>query len=184
MHAFVTEPQLFDGYLSMSPSMWWNNGLLLKRTEDFLRENPGLVKSLYITVANEGTGMGVEALAGLLKKSAPPGLSWTFDEYPQEVHGTITYKSTYNGLKFIFTDWNSGSLQFETGGDLVNASDSVTVKINTNGRRVHYTLDGSEPTNHSPVYDKPFVFTNPVVFKARPFFKAGQPGKVDSLTIK
>jgi len=53
MHAFVTEPQLFDGYLSMSPSMWWNNGLLLKRTEDFLRENPGLVKSLYITVANE-----------------------------------------------------------------------------------------------------------------------------------
>ncbi|HPG38889.1 MAG TPA: alpha/beta hydrolase-fold protein [bacterium] len=184
MHAFVTEPKLFNGFLTLSPSMWWNYRIMLKRTEDFLVKNPGLQNTLYLSVANEGLSMGVNALASLLEKKAPAGLAWKFEEYPQEVHGTITYKSTFNGLKFVFEDWLSEPINFETSGDLVTSKDTVKVKINSFSNQVRYTLDGSQPTMNSPLYEKPFVFTKPVIVRAMPFYGTGLPGRVDSLVIK
>ena len=99
--------------------MWWYNGLMLKRTEAFLKAKAELHKVLYVTVANEGPGMGVNALAEILKQHAPKGLAWRFDEYLDEIHGTISYKSTYSGLKFAFSDWRSAPVRFETKGDLL-----------------------------------------------------------------
>jgi hypothetical protein len=41
---------------------------------------------------------------------------------------------------------------------------------------VHYTLDGSEPTADSPVYDgNPFMVDKDAVIKARAFTAKGQP---------
>ena len=51
---------------------------------------------------------------------------------------------------------------------------------------VHYTLDGSEPTAKSPVYDGvPFQVDKDAVIKARGFTRAGKPlGKTVTKTFK
>jgi predicted alpha/beta superfamily hydrolase len=184
MHALLTNPELFDAVLTLSPSMWWNNGIMLKRTEEFMKASAGMSNALYITVANEGPGMGVNALAEILKQTSPRGLAWRFDEYPEEIHGTITYKGTYNGLRFAFSDWRSSPVHFETKGDLLAAGDTVRVTLAAESRCIRYTLDGSDPSEKSARYDKPLIVTRPVTLKAMPEFSHGMPGNPDSLVIR
>lgn len=56
---------------------------------------------------------------------------------------------------------------------------SVTVKItNDLGGTVHYTTDGSQPTETSPVYDGPLTFTSTTVLRARIIEEGKIPGNV------
>jgi predicted alpha/beta superfamily hydrolase len=183
MHAFLSDPGLFDAYLTLSPSMWWHDGLMLRRTEAFLKSKVELRKVLYLTVANEGQGMGVNALSEILKRTAPKGLAWRFDEYLNEVHGTITYKGIYDGLKFAFSDWRSDPVRFESKGDLLAAGDTVKVALASTGQEIRYTLDGSDPSETSALYEKPLLVTRPVTIKALPVFSLGIPGNPDSLRL-
>jgi len=125
MHAFVTDSQLFNNYMSLSPSMWWDNRVLLNRTEELLSKNPRLHNNLYIAMANEGINMGVDSLAAILKKYAPKELVWKYDKYPEEVHETVNYKGTWNGLKFVFADWSYPLVDFTTKENPFSSKDSV-----------------------------------------------------------
>ena len=58
MNAFVKDPLYFNGYIAMSPSMWWDNQIALKNTEELLSKNTGLPTRLYITLANKEEYMG------------------------------------------------------------------------------------------------------------------------------
>jgi hypothetical protein len=66
----------------------------------------------YINVANEGNRMGVNELAKVFADKAPENFKWKFEEYPDEIHETTAYKATFNGLKFIFSDWKPGKMNF------------------------------------------------------------------------
>ena len=125
LHAFMSDPQLFTAYLALSPSMWWDNRIMLKNTEVFLSKNPKLHNSLYAAVANEGPQMGVDSLAKILKKYSPKELIWKYDEYPEEIHNTIAFKGIYNGLKFVFADWCYPIVNFGTKEDLFSPQDSA-----------------------------------------------------------
>lgn len=183
INTFLREPEFFNSYIAMSPSMWWDDGVLLKRTGEFLPGNPNLQNCLYITVANEGLDMGVNALAKILEEKAPKGLKWKFDEYPEEIHGTIPYKSTFNGLKFIFSEWSSAPLTFSTRGELLDEGDKVIVGIGGTTNPIRYTMDGSEPTENSEIYSGLLTITKPVTIKAISYFANIIPGNCDSLVI-
>lgn len=125
MHAFVTDPQLFAGYLAISPSLWWDNRIMLSRTDDILLKNPNLHNRLFISVASEGPGMGVDSLAAILTKDSPKGLTWKFEKYTEETHATGSYKGVWDGLKFLFADWNYPLVDFGTKENLFSGHDSV-----------------------------------------------------------
>jgi predicted alpha/beta superfamily hydrolase len=126
VNAFHRDPQFFNGYISLSPSMWWDNNILLDRTKDLLMKNPTIQNRLYISVANEGKGMGVDSLASILKNYAPKTLVWKFDKLPDEVHETVSYKGYWDGLKFAFADWHYPMVDFGTKEHLVSSTDSAS----------------------------------------------------------
>lgn len=105
INAFVNDPDFFDGYLSTSPYMGWNNMQLLGKTKEFLSKKPVLHSRLYIAKANEGDEFGVDALVALLKKYPIKGLVWKYDKHPDEVHETINHKGIWDGMKFLFDGW-------------------------------------------------------------------------------
>jgi predicted alpha/beta superfamily hydrolase len=127
VNAFHRDPQFFNGYISLSPSMWWDNNILLNRTKELLIKNPTIQNRVYISVANEGLGMGVDSLASILKAFAPKSLLWKFDKLPDEVHETVSYKGYWDGLKFAFADWHYPMVDFGTKEHLVAATDSATL---------------------------------------------------------
>jgi predicted alpha/beta superfamily hydrolase len=125
MNAFISDPQLFTAYLALSPSMWWDNRIMLNKTEVFLSKNPKLYNHLYVAMANEGTQMGVDSLATILKKYSSKELIWKYDKYPKEIHETVNYKGIWDGLKFVFADWSYPLVNFGTNGDLFSPQDSA-----------------------------------------------------------
>jgi Predicted hydrolase of the alpha/beta superfamily len=114
MNAFVKDPLCFNGYLSLSPSMWWDNNIMLDKTRELLSKTPEFPTRLYLTMANEGLSMGVDSLDALLKKYAPKNLVWKYDKHPDEVHNTIHFKGIWDGIKFLLADWHYPFIDFGT----------------------------------------------------------------------
>jgi hypothetical protein len=178
----LDDPEYFDACLAYSPSMWWENRYYIKNMEKLFSERSDLKSYFYINVANEGLGMGVNALARVFADKAPQNFKWKFEEYPDEIHNTTAYKATYNGMKFIFSDWKPDKINFSVSGYLLKPGDSITVKLNTDCA-IYYTLDGSLPTIASPVYQKPISINQPLTLKVLSVFGHGIPGKYDSLQV-
>ncbi|MGI9517121.1 MAG: alpha/beta hydrolase-fold protein [Pirellulaceae bacterium] len=107
IHTLVHEPELFNAYIAISPSLQWDDQKLVGQAEAFLHERPELACALYMTTGNEGgqlTG-GVLKLAGVLREKCPAHFEWDQRIMEEETHGTVPYRSTRQGLDFVFADW-------------------------------------------------------------------------------
>jgi predicted alpha/beta superfamily hydrolase len=107
VHALLIEPDLFDGYISISPSLWYDQQSFLPKAEEVLRERKDLKSTFYMTMGNEGGQMlgGAMKLAALMEEYAN-NMHWKFTPMPAETHGTVPYRSTYDGMEFMFSDWS------------------------------------------------------------------------------
>ena len=103
MYAFISDTSLFDAYIAISPSMYWDEQIMLSKIEDFLKTNPLLKKQLYITLSNEPEYMLVKETIEIIKKVAPANLIWKFKQDTTERHEIAPLRSTYEGLRFIFS---------------------------------------------------------------------------------
>lgn len=70
----VTKPQLFDNYIIVMPSLWWNGSSILARADSFLTANGDMPKKVYLSLGTEGEEMhaGMERLAALFNAHARP----------------------------------------------------------------------------------------------------------------
>jgi predicted alpha/beta superfamily hydrolase len=120
VYALLNRPEVFRGYLVTSPSLWWDDQVLVKAAQPFFAAHRDLRADLYMTMANEGGTMlgGAWKLSAVLEESELPFLRWQFNRSPEEEHGTIPYISTYEGLQAIFRGYRIADpvALFEEGG--------------------------------------------------------------------
>lgn len=120
VNSLLTEPELFDAYISISPSLWWDQGNLIDKAEVFLDKHPDLDAYFYMTVGKERASMvgGAMKLAATFQLKAPQNFHWDFQYMEEENHGSIPHRSTYDGLEAIFKDWYRVDIPelYKTGG--------------------------------------------------------------------
>ncbi len=104
-------PALFSSYIIVSPSLWWNNGSLLKQEPTLFNENLKQTTSVYIAVGKEGLTptaeprvMEVDAnlLFEKLQQSKNTSLKVFFDYLPQENHATILHQAVFNAFRTLY----------------------------------------------------------------------------------
>lgn len=107
VYALINRPQVFNGYLAISPSLWWDNQTLVRSADAFLAGHKDLRADLYMTMGNEGTAMlgGAWKLSAALEEASLRELRWKFERMTDEHHGSVPYRSTYDGLQAIFDGW-------------------------------------------------------------------------------
>lgn len=112
--ALLTRPDIFDAYIAISPSLWWNDFLTEKMVPAFFNDNEEIDKFLYISLANE-KGMGVYGFVNQLdiytfidqyEKNPPLGLDWTFTHLKKENHNSVGLRSVNLALDKLFKNWN------------------------------------------------------------------------------
>lgn len=107
------KPQLFDQYIIISPSLWWNDGSLLKENPAWLNENFTSKKKIYIGVGKEGVWastpttphvMEVDAnlLADKLRAAKNKNLTIYFDYMPEEDHATSSHPAVFNAFRLLY----------------------------------------------------------------------------------
>jgi len=103
MYAFTADTALFDAYIAVSPSMYWDEQIMLSKLEEFLKANHDLKKQLYITLANEPDFMFIKETIEIMQIHSPVNLDWRFLQDTTERHEIAPLRSTYEGLRFIFS---------------------------------------------------------------------------------
>ncbi|RZM30441.1 MAG: alpha/beta hydrolase [Pedobacter sp.] len=107
----LKKPQLFNKYIIISPSLWWDNGSLLTQPSIIMEENFSQKTEVYIGVGKEGLTptavprvMEVDAnlLAEKIKNTKSKHVTTYLDYLPEEDHGTIAHQAILNALKRIY----------------------------------------------------------------------------------
>ena len=105
----LKKPTLFNKYIIISPSLWWDNGSLLHQNAAFLSENFPQQTAIYIGVGKEGLTPTkiprvMEVDANLLAEKLKGGknVKVFFDYLPQENHGTIMHEAVSNSFKLLY----------------------------------------------------------------------------------
>jgi predicted alpha/beta superfamily hydrolase len=110
VYSLLERPDVFNGYVAISPAIDRDAETLLDALPSFLDDHKTLRADMFVATANEG-GRNIAntwRLSGVLALKTPfavPGLRWRFESYPEESHGTVSLRGMEQGLRSIFDGW-------------------------------------------------------------------------------
>lgn len=103
------QSNLFDNYIIVSPSLWWNNESLLDYSfEEIFTNNFSPKKKIYIAVGKEGKVMekDAKALFKKIKKETPKSVKSTFEYFKGSNHANILHLAVYSAFEKLFAPKN------------------------------------------------------------------------------
>ncbi|NHZ32703.1 alpha/beta hydrolase [Massilia rubra] len=103
VETLLVEPDLFDRYVAISPSLWWNDEALVRTADASVKALPARHKKIFLTSADEDNIVpGTARLAASLLAHAPAGVSLSFRPMPKERHDTIYRASEALALETVY----------------------------------------------------------------------------------
>ena len=120
MNTVINHTKLFNSYICIDPSMWWDNMNFLKATEKALSEKNFAGTTLYLGIANTmNESMDVNKVQNdtsadsrhirsilemdkFIKAKNPKGLTYDSKYYNGDDHGSVPLIAEYDALRFIF----------------------------------------------------------------------------------
>jgi len=124
IHTLVNHTGLFNSYVAIDPSMFWDNQKLLKQTKEVLEKNNFEGRSLFLAVANTmAKGMdtlqvqkdndmmslhirSILQLGHSLDANKNNKLSLNWKYYPDYDHGSVPLIAEYDAMRSIFSFYN------------------------------------------------------------------------------
>jgi predicted alpha/beta superfamily hydrolase len=107
----LKKPNLFNRYIIISPSIWWDNGSILNQSSRLLEADFKQQTLIYIGVGKEGLTpsdparvMEVDAnlLTEKLNAAKNKSLLIHFDYLPLEDHATISHQAIFNAFRLLY----------------------------------------------------------------------------------
>ncbi|HTD98706.1 MAG TPA: alpha/beta hydrolase-fold protein [Mucilaginibacter sp.] len=132
INAFINHTALFNAYIAIDPSLWWDGQKWVKQIEAKLPQLNFTGKSLFVGIANNiPPGMdtisvmkdtansntlvtrSVLPFVKALRNAGNKGLRWTSKFYTNERHGTVELNAEYDALRYLFNYYQFRTSQFE-----------------------------------------------------------------------
>lgn len=105
LNAYMDENNVFDDYISMDPSIWWDEETMQNKVDAI---GPvSLKKKLYIATANQGEAnyernkKRHDLLFAMLKNKSDEQLNVKVAYFDEEDHRSVPFVALYEGLKYI-----------------------------------------------------------------------------------
>jgi len=153
MSVLTNHTKLFNAYIAIDPSMWYDRQRFLAATETKLTEQNYAGTRLYVGIANtmpEGMTLAkmkkdtssetrhirsIFELDKFLKAHPQNGLKYASMYYENDNHGSVPFASEYDGLRFIFDYYRLNI----TGKDFSDTSAALAIKL-----KAHYDMVSKE----------------------------------------
>lgn len=91
---FLEHPEMFNVYIAIDPSLWWNNQYAVKTAKQNLDKLPSKpIKYWFAASDAVDINSNTIQLESILKRVNYPQLKWFYSNEPKENHATI-YKAT------------------------------------------------------------------------------------------
>ena len=99
-------PQLFDDYLIISPSLWWDQQSMINEAANYLSSSDLSAKRVFISLGEEHPVMHevADKLAAALRASGPSDLEVIYQPLLEEDHATILHRAIYLGFEQLYSE--------------------------------------------------------------------------------
>lgn len=105
LYTLIERPDVFRRYIASSPSLWWDNGVLLRLESHFARNKRSLPKTVFMSVgAEEPADMHerFQPFADSLRSRRYQGLSMTAIVLPDETHLSAFVTGFVRGVRVVY----------------------------------------------------------------------------------
>jgi predicted alpha/beta superfamily hydrolase len=120
VNAFFNHTSLFNAYIAIDPSLWWDGRRWIEQAEKRLLDLNFSNKSLFVAIANNlpagldtlsvlkdtsintSFSRSVLTFAHILQNTRPEGLRFGSKFYPNEWHGSVELNAEYDALRYLF----------------------------------------------------------------------------------
>jgi uncharacterized protein len=121
MNIAIHHTDMFNSYLVIDPSMWWDGRKLLNQARDVFKQKKFEGKSMFLAIANtmpagmdtlrvqkdtshtSGHIKSILEVKNILQQNASNGLNWSYKYYNGDSHGSVPLIAEYDGMHFLFS---------------------------------------------------------------------------------
>ena len=161
VNAFFNHTNLFNAYIALDPSLWWDEQNWIKKYESEISGHDFKNKSLFVGIANnipagrdtvsilKDTGtiapvtQAVLPFVHALRDNRPVGLRWSSKFYPTETHGTVELVSEYDALRYLFDFYLFRTSEF-SGHPELNEDSVLAAHYKMVSEKMGYTVHPTE----------------------------------------
>ncbi|MFZ1743003.1 MAG: alpha/beta hydrolase-fold protein [Pontixanthobacter sp.] len=122
LETLLKQPALFDDWIAVSPSLWYDDMKLAREAADRLGSLTAGDERVYLSVANEGYRHeeGVERFVDSLRASAPASLQWAYVPLDaSETHGTIYHTAALDAFRLLY---GTTDREYRPHGEMLDGS--------------------------------------------------------------
>ncbi len=108
LHAFFSDPALFDAYIVLGASAWIAEGVLLEEARAYFANPTDADAFVYMAVGEGDGGPTVPSsrkLAEVFEKNAPKSLEWVFEITPKTDHFKNFASGMHDAFMALFPAW-------------------------------------------------------------------------------
>jgi len=100
----LKRPQLFDTYMIISPSLWWNQQSMIPELEAYFKSNQELSKTVYVSLGKEHPVMQevADKLVEAIRNGKNDKIQLIYKPMPEENHATILHKAIYEAFVVLY----------------------------------------------------------------------------------
>jgi predicted alpha/beta superfamily hydrolase len=123
IYSLLDHPNLFANYIAIDPSLDWDNQSLLEHSKTVLSKRSYIGKSLFVSLGGQldmqNPNITIDnimqdsteftlfarsniAFSNLVRQNINNGLTFDWQFYPRDLHGTISFPSIMDGLISVF----------------------------------------------------------------------------------
>ena len=110
-HFLLHHAGLFDAYLAIDPSLWWDGASMINNAPATLKNYPTKKMQRYFMSVVDSSALpanmtfhlhSIHKFGSILSDYAPLNLKWKLQVFPETDHSSIPMLSWYYGLRFLF----------------------------------------------------------------------------------
>jgi predicted alpha/beta superfamily hydrolase len=123
VNALINHSSLFNSYVAIDPSVWWDNRTLMNKADHVLAQANYTGRSLFYASANtmnknmdtlrimkDTANANVHVrdnlqFRTLLQKTKATHLAWQWKYYPEDNHPSVPLIASYDALRFLFKNY-------------------------------------------------------------------------------
>lgn len=180
INTLIKFSDMFNSYVAIDPSMWWDNQISLKEAKIALNNNQFGNKRLYLAIAKvkikdmDTTSVRTDStrstrhirsileLSDILNSNTDNKLNYQIKYYNNESHGTIPMIATYDALHSIFDFYKIHIDITDFANNTMALADRIENYYNVLSKNMGYSISPSESYVNRLAYSAMYVKNFPL----------------------
>ncbi|GAA3621796.1 alpha/beta hydrolase-fold protein [Flavivirga jejuensis] len=189
INTLLKRPHLFNNYVAIDPSLWWDKNLVLEASKSILKTKSFKEKSLFVGIANtmpkdmtfkalkKDTNVNTNHMRAILEfcetviPNSKTHLNFDYKYYENDTHSSVPLITEYDAFHFLFSWYNIGD-KFNIIIDKNTSTEKALNIITEHYQTISKKIGQSVPPSEAMVNQLGYGFMNQkMTDKAFSFFK-------------